>query len=299
MWPLTRLRTLRSNYGLRVGLRRELTLQSKRVFRRVGHRRLVRDLRALGVRAGDAIFVHAALSEIGYLPKGPETIISALKAAVGDTGTLVMPAYPTGGVTFEYVKDGPLFDVRTTPTAVGAVPETFRRQPGTVRSVHPTHSVCAWGRHAAWLVEGHQNSVVPFGPGTPFRKFVDLHGRELILGEHVHFSILRVIEDARSDYPLPVYCPEPLPLDVIDADGRRHTMLTKVHSPVIAPYRDPHLLVPPLRARGLVREGRVGYARSYLIECDNLLPALSDLVDQGLFAFTITPGQYQEKHGVR
>jgi aminoglycoside 3-N-acetyltransferase len=299
MWPVDRLRTLRHNYGLRNGLQRELKLQTRKLFRRVSRRRLIRDLYTLGIRPGDAVFIHLALTEIGYVPGGPATVIAALKTVVGDMGTVVMPAYPAGGVTFDYVKRQPIFDVRHTPTALGAVPETFRQQSGTVRSLHPTHSVCAWGRHARFLVEGHERSEVPFGPGTAFRKFVDLGGRELIIGESVHFSILRVVEDARSDYPLPVYWPEPFALDVVDADGKRHTVITKVHSPVIAPYRNPHLVMPGLRAKGLVHEGHVGYARAYVIDCRNLLPTLSELTDEGHLAFRITPAEYSRLHGGR
>jgi aminoglycoside 3-N-acetyltransferase len=297
MGLVARLRTLRAHYGLRAGLRRELTLQADKVLRRVTRNRLVRDLRSLGVQPGDTIFVHLAMRQLGYVPGGPEAVIAALKTAIGEAGTLVMPAYPAGGVMFEYAKQHPVLDARRTPADVGVVPEIFRRQSGTLRSLHPTHTVCAWGKHAEFLVEGHERSETPFAPGTPFRKFVDLGGRELVLGEGVHFSILRVIEDARTDYPLPVYWPEPFALDVIDVEGKRHTVVTKVHNPVIARYRDPHLVIPALKARGLVRDGRVGHAHSHLIECAQLVSALSELVDEGVLAFRITPDDYRRTHG--
>ena len=73
----------------------------------------------------------------GSVPGGADTVIDALLDAVGPHGTLCLP-------TLSYLfttPESPIFDVRSTPTNLGAIPEAFRRRPTAVRSVHPTHSV--------------------------------------------------------------------------------------------------------------------------------------------------------------
>ena len=49
-------------------------------------------LRVLGVRPGQVLQVHTAFSKVGPLEGGPQGLIEALRAALGDGGTLVMPS---------------------------------------------------------------------------------------------------------------------------------------------------------------------------------------------------------------
>lgn len=51
------------------------------------------DLVKLGVKAGDTILVHSSLSIIGWVCGAAQAVIMALKQAVGDDGTLIMPAH--------------------------------------------------------------------------------------------------------------------------------------------------------------------------------------------------------------
>jgi len=81
--------------------------------------------------------VHTSLRSLGKVPGGAETVVRGLLYALGENGTLLTPAlsYASVGV------NNPVFDVLHTPSCVGALPEYFRTRPGTIRSVHPTHSV--------------------------------------------------------------------------------------------------------------------------------------------------------------
>lgn len=64
---------------------------------------------------------------------------------------------------------------------MGAVAEMFRQMPGSIRSDHPARSVCAWGKHAAYLTENHDLSNI-FGDGSPIGKLYKLNGKVLPLG---------------------------------------------------------------------------------------------------------------------
>ena len=77
----------------------------------------------------------------------------------------------------------PVFDALRTPSCVGYLSEFFRMQvPGVLRSLHPTHSCCAVGRHAAELTAGHERDETPVGPNSPFAKLPEAGGWILMLG---------------------------------------------------------------------------------------------------------------------
>jgi aminoglycoside 3-N-acetyltransferase len=141
-------------------------------------RRISDDLRALGLQPGGLLLVHSSLGSMGRVPGGPETVIRGLLTALGPDGTLLLPA-----LTYEFVTlKNPVFDSRTTPCCVGAIPEHFRTREGTLRSVHPTHSVCGLGPLAADLLDRHKSDTTPCGPSSPFRLLPEFDGQILMLG---------------------------------------------------------------------------------------------------------------------
>ena len=136
------------------------------------------DLADLGVRRGDLLLVHSSFNSMGHVPGGPETVIRGLMAALGEGGTLLLPALSYASVSEEQ----PRFDPECTPVCVGAIPEYFRTRAGTLRSVHPTHSVCAAGAKAHQIVSQHHLDRSPVGKNSPLRLLRDLSGKILMLG---------------------------------------------------------------------------------------------------------------------
>lgn len=141
-------------------------------------RSIVSDLRALGVMPGDTVLVHSSLRSLGTVPGGAETVIRGLLEAVGEGGTLLMPALSYATVSAKQ----PLFHALWTASCVGAIPEAFRTRPGTLRSVHPTHSVCACGVRAAELISRHHEDRTPVGSNSPFALLPKVGGKVLMLG---------------------------------------------------------------------------------------------------------------------
>lgn len=140
--------------------------------------KIVADLKKLGLENGATLLVHASLSSLGYVEGGPETVIQGLLQALGATGTLLFPA-----LSYERVNNlQPVFDVALTPSNVGVIPEYFRKQPGTQRSIHPTHSVCGTGTLASTILAGHEADDTPCGIHSPFQKLREHQGYILMLG---------------------------------------------------------------------------------------------------------------------
>jgi aminoglycoside 3-N-acetyltransferase len=163
--------------------------------RPITERMLRRDLTTIGVTPGTTLIVHSSLSAIGWVLGGAPAVVRALVDAVGDTGNLAMPAatpHSADPATWrdpkvpeawidEMRENVPSFDVRTTPTPMGAIPETFRNWPGTRRSDHPLESVCARGPRAEEITRDHPIAFSE-GPGSPFARLYDLDSRILLLG---------------------------------------------------------------------------------------------------------------------
>src|SRR5207237_538669 len=117
--------------------------------------------------------VHASFKAAGA--RHPESIIQGLAEAVGSSGTLLMP-----GLSYRQ-EPSDVHDSRHTPTCVGYLTEYFRTRAGTLRSLHPTHSVCATGAQAGELIGDHALDETPCGPHSPFRMLMDRGGKILML----------------------------------------------------------------------------------------------------------------------
>jgi aminopeptidase-like protein/aminoglycoside N3'-acetyltransferase len=142
-------------------------------------------LQRAGVTHGDIVMFHVAMDNLGPLDPVPEGgpyagILSALRAAVGPDGTIVIPTY-----TFSFCRQED-FDAVATPTGGGPWSPTtgfleyFRRQPGVIRSADPIHSVAAQGPRADALLRGIPPTC--FGTGSTFHRLVEANALIVMIG---------------------------------------------------------------------------------------------------------------------
>ena len=178
--------------------------------------KLTDDLRRLGISCGNVVIVHSSLSALGYVEGGADTVIDALMTVLTEEGTLLFPALSFSSVG----EQNPYFDVRTTPVCVGLIPETFRKRSGTVRSLHPTHSVSAWGKYAKELTCDHQLDHTPVGAHSPYHKLPQYNGKILMLGCSVKsMTFMHGVEEvANAPY---VLTKETFRYTVTDENGNR------------------------------------------------------------------------------
>ena len=167
---------------------------------------LVSDLRALGVEAGDTLFIHSSFKSLGAVEGGAATVVDALEATVGPDGLILMPSFNLTFPFAERAKRAEVWDLGTTPSAVGWLTEYFRKMDGTYRSDHHSHSVAARGRSAPEFVDGHGSregnsspwdleiSGKAFGSNSPMFRAYEAGGKILMLGvdyessTYIHFT---------------------------------------------------------------------------------------------------------------
>lgn len=155
------------------------------------------EIRAIGVRPGDLLMLHASLRGLGLarsqgVEAGAERLLDALDAAVGPDGTLLMVLgtdYPFDWVNRHPVEERtsllagtPPFDYLNTPVLpeVGFFAEAFRQRPGTVVSHNPSGRFGARGARADEIVRGQPWNDY-YGPGSPLQRLCDWGGRVLRL----------------------------------------------------------------------------------------------------------------------
>jgi len=142
--------------------------------------------------------VHSSLSAFGTVYGGQEAVVQALLDAVGNNGTVVMPAFtwenddpanfenpPIAQKWHELFREKMLpFNKNTTPVFVrglGIIAEYFRTYPGTLRSGHPYASFTANGKCAEQIVENHV--LTPsHGMESPLGKLYNCDAKVLLLG---------------------------------------------------------------------------------------------------------------------
>lgn len=167
----------------------------------VTHEMIGSALAAAGLGQGHTILVHSSLSSLGYVQGGADTVIDALLALVGDSGTVLVPTLT--GTALDAKDNPPAFDVSTTPCWTGLIPETFRQRDKAVRSVHPTHSVAAIGAAAHDLTKDHIDSITPCDDLSPYGKLAQMANSTIVLMgvDHQANTMLHHVEElAGADY---------------------------------------------------------------------------------------------------
>jgi len=219
---------------------------------------LARDLHALGLQRGDIVLVHSSYRSLGI--EHPELIIQALIQSIGESGTLLFPA-------LSYNQTPPtVHSTLATPSCVGYLADYFRTRPGTQRSLHPTHSVCAIGARTGELLGDHGDDTTPCGPSSPFHKLLHCGGKILMLGCGLKpNTTMHAIEE----YVRPPYLfGTPLGYTLTDAAGATFTKIYTPHD--FTGFAQRYDRVAALLGDRQLAHGQVGRASAHLIDAQAL-----------------------------
>ncbi len=221
---------------------------------RIGPARLRADLVALGIRPGMDIIVHSSLSAIGDVAGGADTVVDALLAVLGKSGTLVMPS-------FNHM-EAHVYNPLTTPTKCGAIADAFWRRPQARRSRHPSHPVAAIGPKANIFCDGHEHAGI-WTDASPIGKLVQANGWILSLGVSQWASTVYHVAEASAHARCLDNFEPACRLRLVRSDG------TVAETPGFAYRRQPcpvsvRETVRRLNRRELCRHGRIGQADSAL-----------------------------------
>ena len=137
-------------------------------------------LQGAGVEKGDIIDVSSDMANVLLYCRRigarlvPDHLIDSLQELVGPEGTVMIRTF-----TWDFCHGEP-FDIRTSPSRVGALGNAAMKRADFKRTGHPIYSWMVWGKRAGELLQMDQPSA--FGPGSVF-DFLDInHAKQLTLG---------------------------------------------------------------------------------------------------------------------
>lgn len=245
-------------------------------------------LAQVGISEGDTLLVHSNFKPDSGFKGTPLDVVNVLADVIGPQGNLLMVSIPFRGAACDYLLLNKTFNAQKTVSMMGLVTEMFRRRPGTLRSLHPTHPVLAWGKDAEWLVADHENCIYPCGPGSPFDKFRQLNGK--ILFFDVRFGAItffHYVEDAiKERLPFSVYDERLFSATVIDGNGQKRCVKTYAFNKAIP--RSAKKLELEMRRQGMLKTGRVGNSRFMLVTAADVIACQTAMVRAGNFPYDLS-----------
>ncbi|MBN1796890.1 MAG: AAC(3) family N-acetyltransferase [Sedimentisphaerales bacterium] len=130
----------------------------------VNKTRLMEDLKRLGIKRGDNVVARVALSKIGLVEGGPQTVIDSLIDTVGPEGSIF-------ALSFTLIYKLPLSEKNKqmifkpdSPTYTGAFNTCMLKQPKAIRSRHPNCSFVGIGPIAEEILSKHGPDSPSFDP---------------------------------------------------------------------------------------------------------------------------------------
>lgn len=148
-------------------------------------------LREMGLEPQDALMVHSSMKSIGPVEGGADTVVDALLEYFKE-GLVMVPTHTWKQMSAEYS----VFDPKTEPACVGIIPNIFMTRPGVVRSLHPTHSIAAFGVGAAEYVQGEENLTTPCAPGGCWDRLRKINAKILLVGvTHARNTFIHSVEE--------------------------------------------------------------------------------------------------------
>ncbi len=222
---------------------------------------LLSHLREMGIDPTGTLLVHSSMKAIGEVEGGADTVIDALCEYMKD-GLLIFPTHTWRQMNETYT----VFDSRTEPSCVGLLTNMAMKRDGAVRSLHPTHSVVAFGRDAKDYASGEELTRSPCAREGCWGKLYDRGAMILFLGCTLKSNTYLHGVEEWVDTPNRLN-PQAQTFTVIDGDGVSHAVPQHRHhtwDPVVDPSEHYDKMQPAFEQGGAITYGRFGDAACIL-----------------------------------
>ncbi len=250
---------------------------------------LVSALHNNGIIRGTKLLLHSSYKSIDF-EGAPEEVCQSFMEAVGDEGLLVMPAHSMNFKNHPKAK-GP-YNPGRSPSTTGAITESFRKMPRVARSLHPSHSVAAWGTGARELVKGHEK-VDAEGAGSPLEKFSQMESTILLMGCSIQSATIMHVAEWLAEVPYlkehydPTWGYEAEYID--EEDGKIKPYSYKTVPGCSAGFVN---AIPWLKEAGFFKELSLNKELSFLIDAKGLVRVVTEKLKQSPYALLTTDEEH-------
>lgn len=185
----------------------------------------------MGLLSTDTVLIHSSMKAIGQVEGGADTVLDVWMEYFSQ-GLLLLPTH-----SWRQMKAGEhdVFDPVAEESCVGLLTNLFRKREGVVRSLHPTHSMAAYGKTACDYIAGEENCNTPCTPGGCYDRLRAVQGKILLVGVgHERNTFIHSVEEVLNvpnrltDKPTLFY--------VVMPDGHRKKVYMRRHYNAIQPH---------------------------------------------------------------
>ena len=171
-----------------------------------------------GIGHDRTVLVHTSMKNLGEVEGGCDGLIDAFTEYLSE-GLFIVPTH----TWFNVNDENPVYDVRETVPCIGALPTTAAFRKDGVRSLHPTHSVAAFGKRAAEFIKGEETSNTPCPVGGVWARLYDEDAIILFLGVGLSSNTYIHAIDEMLDLPHRLK-PVNMSLTIVDYDGQKYNV---------------------------------------------------------------------------
>lgn len=132
----------------------------------------------LKIKKGDTIIVHSSFGNL-YANFSPEEAVKCLMSVITESGNIIMPYYPTSHA-YHFLRNNNVFDVFSSKSRMGILPQTFSEFKDVKISPHPVKAVVAWGKDKDFLICEHNKSLYPYDEKSPYYKTISLNNSKTV-----------------------------------------------------------------------------------------------------------------------
>ena len=227
-------------------------------------------LESLGIKSDDTVMVHSSMRSTGGVEGGCDALIDAFTEYLCD-GLFLVPSHTWDRVNPET----PLFDVKNTMPCTGALTVVATGRKDGIRSLHPTHSLVAFGERAKEFVRGEENAHSPCPPGGCWARLYDEKAKIILLGvTHTRNTFIHAV-DEMIDYPGRL-CENPFEITIVDYEGNEMKTIFRHHKAPISEYYQN--FKKPLEMLGAVTYAKLGDATVYCCDAVKLADILKHII---------------------
>jgi aminoglycoside 3-N-acetyltransferase len=245
---------------------------------------LVQDL---GLAAGDLVYVHSGMDGLN-LAFPFYRILFLIQEVIESSGTVLFPTYPNHRMSsYEYLRQGQVFDVRRSPSYTGILTEFARRQRNAVRSLHPTKSVCAIGPAAKEITATHHLSPYPYDTCSPYYKLIAGGGKIVGLGASTNYiSFGYCVDDAlKARFPVRVYHDKIFDAACVNYQGERVVVRTYAHDMSTVLHPDMPRFMKTYVSEEACRDLNIRGMRFFRADAPKLFAEMMDLAERDIIAY--------------
>jgi aminoglycoside 3-N-acetyltransferase len=256
---------------------------------------LVKALSDVGVRDGDIIYLPTRLFGLGPLldANGRDDLVvrfyEGVRAAIGDSGTLVVPTY-----TQQVGRHGVPYVHELTECETGIFSEYVRKLPGARRSLHPVFSISAIGPQAAAITD--DISPVAFGRESAFDRLYQ-YGAKTVCAGFPYYSghVTALVHYVETMFAVPYYYNKYVLAEVWAGGGQ-------ITRPFVINVRyldgecefDFRRYIDTIAEAGELKSAACGSGMLYAVDIRRMVEIGLRLLREDIYAFLAAPPKFKE-----